>query len=62
MMSKVALTVVSRKLADELFHERCCKLDEAIEECLSGAFEGERISKQRAERIVSKFCDLMEKY
>lgn len=53
-MEEVALI-----LADRKFNEKCKELNKSIVDNLEKAFEGERISQARADRIVKKFCNNM---
>ena len=43
-------------LLDKMFDERCDALDARLSGSLTEAFEGEKISKARIERIVNRFC------
>ena len=60
MISKKTMTEVATKLADLRFEEHYKLLDDKITQCLIAAFKGERISIERANRIISKFCTNMQ--
>ena len=59
MMTKFTITKLAIELANTSFIEQCDKMDKIIDNCLAKSFEGERISKDRAERIVNRFVKLM---
>lgn len=47
-------------LVSKRYEKKCDELDDKLENALRIAFEGERISSQRAERIVEKFCKVLK--
>lgn len=57
LISNKAITTISKTLADMKFNEYCSELDSKIETAMNNAFEGERISQTRMQRIVNRFCD-----
>lgn len=59
MMSKFTITKMAIEIANAAFIDRCDKMDLVIDDCLAKAFEGEKISKERATRIVDRFVKLM---
>ena len=70
MISKNTMTDVALGLAkgiilkecaklDGMFLERCELLDSRLASSLKEAFDGEKISQARMQRIVDKFCDNM---
>jgi len=61
MISKFSITNISNSLADKQFLSWCKELDTEIYKCLDKAFEGEKISLERKERIKNKFADAMMK-
>ena len=61
MLSKVSMTLMAHMLATKDFEERCDKLDDRLEKALNEAFSEEFISKERRERIINKFCELVLK-
>jgi len=61
LISKFSMTNISNNLANEQFISWCKELDTEIYKCLDVAFEGEKISLERKERIKNKFADAMMK-
>jgi len=61
LISKFTITKLSNSLANEQFLSWCSELDTEIYKCLDVAFEGEKISLERKERIKNKFADAMMK-
>ena len=61
MISKFSMTNISNGLANEQFLAWCKELDTEIYKCLDKGFEGQRIGKQRQERIKSQFATAMMK-
>ena len=61
MTSEFSITNISNNLANEQFLAWCSELDAEIYKCLDKAFEGQRIGKERQERIKSQFADAMMK-
>ena len=61
MISKFSITNIANSLADKQFLAWCSELDVEIYKCLDVAFEGEKISLERKERIKNKFADTMMK-
>lgn len=59
MMSKKVIRDVAVVLANVEFDERCAKMDVILADCLTKAFDGEKISKERRDRILDRFCVLM---
>lgn len=59
MMSKKSFTNVAVILSNGMYLQRCDDLEHAITKCFEGAFENEKISRERMERIYTKFCDLL---
>lgn len=59
MLPENTMTSVAIELANGMYLRRCDDLDEQIEGCFKEAFVDEKISKERMERIASKFCDLL---
>lgn len=59
MMTKFTITNIAIRLANAAHVEQCEKMDKIIDDCLGKAFEGEKISKERATRIVDRFVKLM---
>jgi len=55
------MTNISNNLANEQFLSWCSELDTEIYKCLDKAFEGEKISLERKERIKNKFAGAMMK-
>ena len=56
MITKFTMGRVAIELAESMFNEKLASLDIILEESLNKAFEGEKISKARQDRIVVKFC------
>ncbi|MBZ9608651.1 hypothetical protein G9F73_012615 [Clostridium estertheticum] len=50
---------LAEKLADEQFIKWCSELDTEIYKCLDKAWEVEKISKERKERIKNRFAAAM---
>jgi len=61
MISKFTITKLSNSLADEQFISWCKELETEMYKCLGVAWEGEKISLERKERIKNKFADAMMK-
>jgi len=61
MISKFSMTNISNSLADKQFLSWCSELDTEIYKCLDKAFEGQRVGKERQERIKSQFAAAMLK-
>ena len=61
MISEFSMTNISNNLANEQFLAWCSELDVEIYNCLDVAFEGQRVGKQRQERIKSQFAYAMMK-
>ena len=61
MISKFSMTNISNGLANEQFLAWCSELDTEIYKCLDKAFEGQRVGKERQERVKSQFADAMMK-
>jgi len=61
MISKFSITNISNSLANEQFLAWCSELDTEIYKCLDVAFEGQKIGKERQERIKSQFAAAMMK-
>ena len=55
------MTNISNSLADEQFISWCKELETEMYKCLGVAWDDERISKTRKERIKDKFADAMMK-
>ena len=61
MTSEFSITNISNSLANEQFLAWCSELDTEIYKCLDKAFEGEKISELRKNRIKDKFAAAMLK-
>ena len=59
MISKFTITKLSNSLANEQFLSWCSELDTEIYKCLDVAFEGEKISELRRNRIKDNFAIAM---
>jgi len=59
MISKFSMTNISNNLANEQFLAWCSELDTEIYKCLDKAFEGEKISELRKNRIKDNFAMAM---
>jgi len=59
MISKFSMTNISNSLADDKFRTLCTILNDDIYTCLDEAWDDERISKTRKERIKDKFAAAM---
>lgn len=59
MISKFSITNISNSLADKQFLAWCSELDVEIYKCLDKAWEGERISIMRKEKIKTQFAKAM---
>jgi hypothetical protein len=59
MMSKKSFTNVAVTLANGMYLQRCDDLEHIITQCFEEAFVTEKISRERMERIYTKFCDLL---
>ena len=56
MITKFTMGRVAIELAEKMFNEKLASLDIVLEDSLNKAFADERISKDRQDRIVTKFC------
>ena len=61
MISKFSMTNISNNLADDRFIALCQELNTEIYTCLEEGFEGQRVGKERRERIKSGFAAAMLK-
>ena len=59
MIPKRTTSIIANTIADNKFKLQCELLDARIEESLREAFKAERIGKERTQRIVDKFCNMM---
>jgi hypothetical protein len=57
MLSKQSLTIISESIALYKFDMYCKRLDQRFSDALNAAFEPERISKERTQRIGNRFLD-----
>lgn len=66
MLPENTMTSVAIELSNRMFLRRCDDLEHTITQCFEEAFKNEKISRERMERIYTKFCDLLlgeeEKY
>lgn len=59
MMNQNTMTIVAQALAHTMFMKKCTLLDTRIEGSLNEAFDNEKISQGRSQRIIDKFGQLM---
>jgi hypothetical protein len=56
---KNTVKIIANAIAIKMFDEYCKKLDNKFSDALNKAFEGERISKERVQRIGDRFLDIL---
>lgn len=56
-MYKKTVQLLSDSIAIVKFDEYCKELDKRFEKALNAAFEGERISQERMQRIGNRFIE-----
>jgi len=61
LISKFTITKLSNSLADEQFISWCKELETEVYKCLGVAWDDEKISTERKERIKNKLADAMMK-
>lgn len=59
MLSKHAIGDIASKIASKDFTSRCERMDLILHDSLLKAFENERISQERMQRIINKFTELV---
>ena len=60
LITPFTITNLAHTLATEDFNERCDVLDSKIKGALETAIGEEHISQIRMQRIVDRFCELIE--
>ena len=60
LITKHSISLIAHNLATKDFNERCELLDSRLKDALTKAIGEERISQARMERIVNRFCEVLE--
>ena len=60
LITPFTITNLAHTLATEDFNERCELLDARLKDALEKAIGEERISQVRMDRIVNRFCEVLE--
>jgi len=60
LITPFTITNLAHTLATEDFNERCEVLDSRLKDALTKAIGEEKISQVRMDRIVNRFCEVLE--
>lgn len=60
MISKKTMSLTATVLGDMRFKKHCERLAQDVEGAMARAFESERISEERRNRIIDKFLNELE--
>jgi hypothetical protein len=56
---KNTVKILANAIALKMFDDYCKELDKKFSDALNEAFEGERISKERVQRIGNRFINIL---